>query len=332
MTASAFVLAAGFGTRLRPLTEVRPKPLVPICGVPALAYSLALCAQHGLREVIVNAHYLGEQLMAWEGDHEGVHVTISLEQPEILGTGGGLKQVADQLAERFVVLNADVLHDVDLSALLAALPAHGAAMALRPHPDDAERYGVVAADPTGRIVALTSLAEAPSEGEARRDTHFTGIHALHRDTLQHVPDGFACIVRSAYTELGPQRRVGSIRHPGVWLDAGDPAAYLQANLDLLHGRTRLALDPFTRAAVFRRADGSGEGHLPEVALEGPVWVGPGARVAPGAALSSSVVGADSVVPHDASLSDCVVWSGVTVPPGVHEGVVFFADGRRWPEA
>ncbi|MCA9495193.1 MAG: NTP transferase domain-containing protein, partial [Myxococcales bacterium] len=115
----AFVLAAGLGTRLRPLTEHRPKPLVPVCGVPLLSWSLALCARHGLRDVVVNAHWLAEQVEAWSGEREGVRVTVVTER-EILGTGGGLRNVADALAERFVVLNGDVLHAVDLGALLGA--------------------------------------------------------------------------------------------------------------------------------------------------------------------------------------------------------------------
>ena len=90
MNADAFVLAAGFGTRLRPLTEVVPKPLVPVCGVPLLSWSLALCAHHGMRRVIVNGHWLPDALTPWAGEHEGCHVTLSIEQPEILGTGGGL--------------------------------------------------------------------------------------------------------------------------------------------------------------------------------------------------------------------------------------------------
>ncbi|MBW2255743.1 MAG: NTP transferase domain-containing protein [Deltaproteobacteria bacterium] len=68
----AFILAAGFGTRLRPLTHHRPKPLLPVCGVPMLAYTLALCHRHGLRDVVVNAHHLADQLRPWEGLHEGV--------------------------------------------------------------------------------------------------------------------------------------------------------------------------------------------------------------------------------------------------------------------
>lgn len=329
MAAQAFVLAAGLGTRLRPLTDHRPKPLVPVCGVPLLAWSLALCARHGLREVIVNAHWLAPQIEAWAGEREGVRVTVSTEQPEILGTGGGLRRVADALADPFVVLNADVLHDVDLRALLDAVPPDGAAMALRPDPAEAPRYGVVAADASGTVVRLTTLASAPAEGALRDDTHFTGIHAMSRAALARVPEGFACVVRTAYVGLVPERRVAGLRYGGPWLDAGDPAAYLEANLAVLAGGVPTALDPFARAAWSRDGAGRERGDRAAVAgveVRGAAWVGPGARLGPGVVLQDAVVGAGAVVPAGTTLRRAVVWDGARVPPGAHDGVVVHDGG------
>ncbi len=324
-----FVLAAGLGTRMRPLTEHVPKPLVPICGVPLLSWNLALCARHGLRHVVVNAHWLSDQVEAWAGEHEGVSVAVSTELPDILGTGGGLKKVAADLAEQFVVLNGDVLHDVDLRALLDAVRPGGGAMALRPDAEAAPRYGVVAADESGTVVALTSLASAPAEGAVARDTHFTGIHALDRAALARVPEGFACIVRTAYTELVPERRVGAIRYGGPWLDAGDPAAYLDANLQVLLGRVRGALDPFARAGFAIDASGATRGDpslVDGVDVRGPVWVGPGAQLAPGVVLERAVVGAGASVEPGASLRDTVVWDGVSAPSERHERAIVFPGG------
>jgi len=212
----AFILAAGFGTRLRPLTNHRPKPLVPVCGIPMLTYALALCHRHGLREVVVNAHHLGEKLRQWEGLHEGVRVSLSIEEPEILGTAGGLKLVADRLAPTFVVVNGDVLTDVDLHTLRALVPPDGGAMALRPR--GADRYGVVAADATSTVVELVDVARATPVGEVDRTTHFTGVHALARSTLGLVPEGYACVVRTVYQALVPGRSVRALHHDGLWLD------------------------------------------------------------------------------------------------------------------
>lgn len=329
MTADAFILAAGFGTRMRPLTEAVPKPLVPVCGVPLLSWSLALCAKHGLRNVVVNAHWLAEALEPWQGEHEGCRVTLSVEQPDILGTGGGLKKVAGQLSERFAVLNGDVLHAVDLTELLQAVRPGGGAMALRPDPENAPRYGIVAADTTDTVVRLTTLAEAEARGEVASDTHFTGIHALDRSALDRVPDGFACIVRTAYTELVPQRAVGAIRYRGAWLDCGDPPAYLETNLAVLRGQVHGAIDPFDRAGWGRRADGTEVGDRALVAgadVQGACWIGPGSRIGAGAVLRDAVVGAGAEVAPGARLTECVVWDDVAVE-GAHTGSILWSAGK-----
>lgn len=319
----AFVLAAGLGTRLRPLTDHRPKPLVPICGVPLLSYALAACARHGMREVLVNAHWLAEQLVAWEGEREGCRVSVHVERPEVLGTGGGLRRVRDRLATRVVVLNADVLHDVDLRTLRDAVPSGGGAMALRPDPEEAPRYGIVAADDTGVVVRLVDLAHAEAHGPVDPTTHFTGIHALHRDALDAVPDGFSCIVRTAYRSLVPRRRVAGLRYGGPWLDAGDPAAYLEANLAVLQGRVRLTLDPLARAAFATDGQGRVVGARPEgVGVEGAVWIGRGASIGRGAWLRNVVVGEGGSVEAGAALDHVVVWDGARAPTALTRGVVY----------
>ena len=325
----AFVLAAGLGTRLRPLTEVVPKPLVPVCGVPLLAWSLALAARHGLRDVVVNAHWLAPQLEAWAGEREGCRVTVVTE-PVLLGTGGGLAQVADRMAHRFAVLNADVLHDVDLAALVAAVPAGGAAMALRSAPD-ADRYGLVTANQRGRVVQLVNVARATPDGPVADDTHFTGIHAMDRDTLAHIPPGLQCVVRTAYRALVPERRVAGVRYDGPWLDAGDPAADLDANLDVLCGRARFTLDPFPRAGWARDLHGRTWGDPALVAgarVVGPAWVGRGARIGRGATLTRCVIGAGAAVAPGVSLTDAVLWDHAQVDADGARRIAW--PGGQWP--
>ncbi|MCB9694581.1 MAG: NDP-sugar synthase [Alphaproteobacteria bacterium] len=301
MPASAFVLAAGFGTRLRPLTLDRPKPLVPVCGEPLLAYALALCRRHGLTEVLVNAHWLHEQLVAWEGEHDGVRVHVVVEQPEILGTGGGLKAVRDRLAERVAILNGDVLHDVDLTALLERVPEGGGALVLRPHPEDADRYGHVSADSTGTVVQMRDFASTEPVGPVQHDTHFTGIHALHRDLLDDAVDGFSDILRTAHKARIGRRLVQGVRYHGPWLDIGDPEAYLATNLAVLRGEVRLPLDPRDASAPVP----------PGVTVRGRAWIGEGASIAPGAVLEDTIVGRGATV-GPVELVRTVVWDGVTV--------------------
>lgn len=297
--ATAFLLAAGHGTRLRPLTDLVPKALVPVCGVPMLDHALALARAHGHRELLVNAHHLWPQVAAWAEEHG---VQLQVELPDILGTGGGLRAAADRLAERLVIINADILCDVDLGALAAAMPEDGASMALRPSPE-AERFGPVEPDAQGRVLRISSVVGPPGSG--RGGLHFTGIHAMSRTAILRVPDqGEQCIVRTAYKALVPEGRVGSIEHSGVWIDVGTPTAYLDANLAVLDGRIRPPVDPWTRGQP------GGEG----------CWIGPGARLQGQA--RRSVLGPGCVVPAEARLEDCVVWAGVTVPEGDHRRRIF----------
>ena len=300
--ATAFLLAAGLGTRLRPLTLDRPKPLLPMCGVSMLDHALALCRRHGHEHVLVNAHWLWEQVAEWSV-RKGV--ALQVEQPEVLGTGGGLKAAAPRLAERFVVVNGDILCDIDLGALLAAVPEGGSAMALRADPELGIR-APVDRDSEGVVVRMRDFAGEPGVGIP--GTHFTGVHAAERSVLGLVPDGHQCIVRTAYKAILPERRVRATVHESAWVDIGTPEEYLAANLSVLDGTLPAPADVWAEGE--RGPGGS--------------WVGAGAGVA--GAVQRSVVGAGATVPSSAKLTDCVVWEGVVVPPGDHRRVVFHDSG------
>lgn len=321
----AFILAAGFGTRLRPLTNERPKPLVPLCGVPMISYAFHQCAHYGLHRVVVNAHWMADQVLRWSGSHEGCDVEVVAEHPEILGTGGGLRNVMERLGDRVAVLNADVIHDVDLRALVEATPEGGACLALRQHEVDAQRYGVVATDSRGQIVDLAGVAHVPGEEAVDRSTHFSGIHALDRRVLERVPEGFACIVRTAYSELVSEGLLYGLKRPLHWLDAGDPAAYLEANLDVLRGDVPTTLDPMKRAAASRNATGDQGTHparLRDATIDGDVWIGEDVDLARGARLDQVVLGHGAKVPAGASLRRVIVWDGAEVPDRpLHNAIV-----------
>jgi len=300
---TAFLLAAGFGTRLRPLTLARPKPLLPVCGIPMLDYALAHVRQHGHVNVMVNAHYLWEQVAVWADRNQ---VTLQVEMPAVLGTGGGLRAALERLGESVVIVNADILSDVDLTALVAASPDAGAAMALRPSPD-AMSIGPVEADSLGRVVRITSVV--PSD-DGIPGTHFTGVHAMTRAAVAQIPPaGEQCVVRTVYKDLVPEGRVGHTIHTGAWVDVGKPDAYLEANLAVLDGVVLTPIDPWSRGS--RGPGGS--------------WVGSGATIE--GSIERSVVGADATVGPDVHLKDCVVWDGVEVPPGRHQRAVIY-DGAQ----
>jgi mannose-1-phosphate guanylyltransferase len=328
--AKAFILAAGLGTRLRPLTLTRPKPLCPVCGVTILEQAIALCEQHGLIDLVVNAHHLSDEILRFVDSGilpSRLRVHVQVEQPAILGTGGALRQARPHLAESFVVVNGDVLCDADLGALLGCVDADAgspflAAMLLRADPQ-AGRYGIVTMDEAGRVNRLADLANLAGSSSCSNDTHFTGIHALRREALSLLPpDGPACVVRSVYRALVPEGRVRGVLHGGAWLDAGEPRDYLEACRAVLHGRLRLPIDPWSRAAF------AFHGEVPELPdrcagpceisprarLVPPIWVGRGAVIEADARVGPDVVvGERARVGRGARLEGCVLWDAAVVP-------------------
>jgi len=295
---TAFLLAAGLGTRLRPLTATRPKALLPVCGVPMLDYALALVRKHGHRDVIVNAHHHWQQIAAWASQND---VEIQVELPDVLGTGGGLRAALERLAEVVTIVNADILASHDLSALAAAVPTGGAAMILREAPDAAS-IGPVERDAQGTVVRITGVVPSP---RGIPGTHFTGIHAMHRDAVARIPEGVQGVIETAYKELVPLGKVRAVLEPGAtWFDVGTPAAYLAANLAVLRGEIAVPLDPWTRGT-----------------RNGTSWVGAGVVIR--GEIESCAIGPGVTIHDGASLERCVVWEGATVLPGIYEDSILF---------
>ena len=319
------VLAAGLGTRLRPLTDLLPKPAVPVAGLPLVEFALARLRAAGARRVVVNVHHLApemERVATVAAGAAGVEVAISRE-PVIAGTGGALREARPLLAgaEAIVLWNGDILFDVDLAAVLAA-HREGRALAtlvLAPMPEGA-RYATVDVD---RDMAVRRIAGNGPGGDALLPLHFTGVHVLSPALLDHVPAiPFACDVnRLVYPPLLASGRVRAVVAGGYWNDLGTPGRYLQANLDLLSGEAPVTLpgaDPFAgvEARGARVFVARGASVDPSARLLGPVLVGPGAVVEAGSVVGpGAVLGEGSRVERGASVERAVVWSGTVIGPG-----------------
>src|SRR5215510_8752746 len=187
----AMILAAGLGTRMRPLTEHCPKPLLPLLLQPILDHILAQLRRYGVRDVIINLHHQAEQLAQWLGDGSrwDVRLVFSFE-PEILGTAGALKRVEPLLREApFLVLNADVLMDVDLHALWHWHCERRALLTMVVRPDPAARaYGPVVVDTADRVRLINGRppTHAPAIGQ---ETIFTGLQVVDPKVLEQIPPG-----------------------------------------------------------------------------------------------------------------------------------------------
>lgn len=247
-----FVLAAGFGQRLRPITETVPKPLLPVGNVPLIAFALKLLADAGITDVIVNLHHLGKAIREALGDGAayGVKITWS-EEEEILGTGGGLKKMHEALeGGTFVVINSDTIIDLDLKAVIATHRRKKAlaTLVLRSDPRQ-EEFGQIEVADGGRIRRI--LGQGAPGGRVK-PYMFAGVHVVEPRLLEYIPpDVNTCVMRYGYTKaLTNNEPLYSVVADGYWNDAGTPDRYLQANLDALGQTMKLRhLDPLAGYAM-----------------------------------------------------------------------------------
>lgn len=298
----AMVLAAGLGTRLRPLTLERPKPAVPVGNRPLARFALDEVAKLGIVRAVLNTHHLGGALPGWLEPHapEGVALDF-VHEPELLGTGGGLRNAWPLLRDDddpVVVVNGDILFSPDLAG---AVETHRrldaiATMVLRPDPA-ADRYGSVEVDGEGRVRRLLGRPDHPGPLEKHM---FTGVHVLSPRAFGEMPE-VGCVVRECYRPWVDRGEVvaGHVdRSP--WRDLGTLEAYLQANCSMAAGEL-----PW-----------GGVGHRSERGL-----IHAGARVAAGATLHQAVVGDGAEVPAGADLERVVVWDGARAEGRLRDAVV-----------
>jgi mannose-1-phosphate guanylyltransferase len=301
------VLAAGLGTRLRPLTYEMPKPLVPVLNRPIMAHVLELVARHGMTDVIANLSYLPDQVRERFGD--GSEYGVSLEwrfEEELLGTAGGVRNVREFFGdETFLVMAADALTDIDLGALRDAHESNDgiATLAVKRVPDTSE-YGVVVTGSDGRI---QGFQEKPDPAEALSDLASCMIYVLEPEIFDYFPDkpevDFALEVFPALLEHDVPFYVHET--DAYWNDVGSLDEFSQGNFDALagavtldHGAERVRDGVYVAqgAALPDGVEldppilvGSGVELDADVALTGPVVIGDRSRIGAGSRINRSVL-------------------------------------------
>ena len=236
----AMVLAAGLGIRLRPLTESVPKPLLPLGPYPLLVWNLLLLRRYGVEHVMINLHYLGEQIRQTLGDGSQWHMRLSYSyEPVLLGTGGGIKHVEEFFEDSpFLVLNGDTIADLDVSQLVAYHRKKEAlaTMALRDDPD-VEHWGVVETDEDDRVLRIHGKGRTAKEDDVTPCRRmFAGVHVLDPFMLRHVPQaGFSSIIDAYVWWLERGAMVAGYVFSGYWSDVGTPERYAQIQRDVEAG-------------------------------------------------------------------------------------------------
>jgi mannose-1-phosphate guanylyltransferase len=299
------ILAAGLGTRMRPLSDLLPKPVLPVLGIPLVAWPLAWLARHGFTEVVMNVHHLPDTVRATAEAWAPPGLTLRFsEEPELLGTGGGIRRAAAFLRESdpCLVVSGDMICDLDLGALVARHRARGdrATIALRADVRGV-RFGTIGVDGTGRVRRIARRFDLG--GETARGVNVSvylfaarAFDSLpEREEFNHLDDWLAPELAAGAGdlrgELVPEAEL-------LWEPVGTPGEYLAANL------RRPAVSYFDAEA---RARALG------VRLEPELVIGAGARLGAGVRLRRAVV-----------------WGGETVPDGFAAEDGVFAGGRFHP--
>jgi mannose-1-phosphate guanylyltransferase len=316
----AVVLVGGQGTRLRPLTYTTPKQMLPVAGRPMIERVLAQMSEHGIDEAVLSLGYRPDAFMAAYPDEScgGVHLVYAVE-PEPLDTAGAVAFAARQggIDEQFVVVNGDVLTGMDLSALIAFHRDRGATATISlTTVDDPSRYGVVATDDRGRVVAFV---EKPAAAQAPSNHINAGTYVLEPDVLDLIPPGRrVSIERETFPALVGKGTLYALVSDSDWVDAGTPATYLAVNLTTAAQEqdgidVTSSIDPgaSVRDAVIGPGVVVGSGAV----IEGSV-VHARARIGRHTVIRDSIIGEDALIGEGATVEGLtVIGAGTEVTPG-----------------
>jgi mannose-1-phosphate guanylyltransferase len=342
----AMILAAGKGTRVRPLTYDLPKPMIPLLGKPVMAYLVEHLAKYGVTEIMVNVSYLHDKIEDYfgEGHQFGVQIGYSFEGytkddgevvPMPIGSAGGMKKIQEFggfFDQTTIVLCGDALIDLDLKSALFEHKRKGAlaSVVTREVPwDKVSSYGVVVADADGRI---TEFQEKPGEAEARSNFISTGIYLFEPEVIDLIPSGVPFDIGSQLFPLLAERGLPfyAQRRPFNWLDIGSVSDYWEVLQNVLMGEVAnmdvpgIQIEEGLWVGLNTSIDwngttiegpvyiGSGTRIEAGVHIVGPTWIGHGSHLCEGAEVVRSVLFEYTRVLADVTLHEMIVFKDYSV--------------------
>ena len=305
------ILAAGLGTRLLPLTENTPKPLVPILNIPGALYALDFLKRLGISDIILNTHHHAALLESFLGNGSPWDMRLSYSrEPKLLGTGGGVGKASSFFAGApFLLINCDFISNFDVTHAVSN-HLHGKALAtmvLFKDPQRAALYSTVGTDPAGTLRFLPTC----HTGNYSQKGIFSGIHILDAGVLKNIPDGPSAITETVYArgmKSTPDRMRGEYVPAGYWLDTGDLPSYIDTSFRLLD--LLVAKDPSLTSFV------ETYGHLVELAPS--IWAKKGTELPKVRLTGPMIIGERVSVGSGAELGPyCVLGDRAKVAGGVH---------------
>lgn len=318
----AMILAAGKGTRVRPLTNEMPKPMIPIIGKPVMEYLIEELARHGFDEIMINVSHLPEKIENYFGNGErlGVEIGYSFEghiddgeiKSDALGSAGGIKRIQEFggfFDETFLVVCGDALIDLDLTKAVREHWRSGAVASictLEVEPENVSSYGVVVSDESGKI---TSFQEKPSIEDALSNNVNTGIYIFEPAVIDLIPENETFDIASdLFPKIVEQGLpFNAISLPFNWIDIGRISDYWEANQKIMNGELRTIPMPGTEvkpgvwvglnvSVDWENSEiqgpvyiGSGSKVEAGVMIIGPTWIGHGCHIRQNARISKSII-------------------------------------------
>ncbi len=336
----AMILAAGKGTRVRPITHTIPKPMIPILQKPVMEFLLELLREHGFTEIMVNVSHLAEEIENYfrDGQRFGVQIAYSFEGRiedgeligDALGSAGGLKKIQSFqpfFDDTFVVLCGDALIDLDLSEAVRRHREKGAMASLitkRVPKDQVSSYGVVVTDADGRV---RSFQEKPAVDEAASDMINTGIYIFEPEVLNYVPEGTPFDIGS---DLFPRLVAAGAPFYALpmefeWVDIGKVPDYWQAIRSVLQGQVRQVQIPGqeVRPGIYTGLNVAA--NWDRIKVEGPIYVGGMTRIEDGATIiGPAMIGPSCHICEGATIDNSIIFDYSRIGPGVRlvEKLVF----------
>jgi mannose-1-phosphate guanylyltransferase len=336
----ALILAGGEGTRLRPLTTTVPKPVVPLVDRPFIRFMLDWLGTHGVDDVVMSCGHLASGVRNVLGDGSAFGLRLRyVEEPRPLGTGGALKFAEPLLADRFLMLNGDVLTDIDLTAQLEQHERTGAKATLALTPvEDPSAYGLVR---TGKDGAVTEFVEKPAPDQIDTNNISAGAYVLERSVLELLEaEQPASIERDVFPRLVGDGLYGYVSD-GYWLDIGTPERYLEGTFDILEGTVHSAVRERMGDGFLCVEDGvENAGRIiPSALVESGCRIGEGARIGgrvvlergvtigEHTTLERAVVLQGAEIGSHCTLSGCIIGGGVRIGDECHvDGMSVLGEG------
>jgi mannose-1-phosphate guanylyltransferase/phosphomannomutase len=311
----AVLMAGGEGSRLRPLTINRPKPMVPMVSKPVMGHILDLLKRHGITEVVVTLHYKPEDIQSYYGDGRSFDMKIHYAIEETpLGTAGSVKNAQQYLDEPFIIISGDAVTDINLQQVIDfhQTKRSEATLTLYRVPNPLE-YGVIITDPDGRI---TQFMEKPSWGEVISDTVNTGIYVIDPCVLELIPEG----VPTDWSKdvfprlLADGRPLYGYVAEGYWCDVGDIGEYIRTTGDVLHHRVHVEeLGNHIGGGIWT---GNGVEIAPDAQLYGPIFLGDEVKIKGGVIIHGPTSVRDyTIIDNRAHIDRSIIWRNCYIGEG-----------------